>query len=168
MSETGGADLTAVFTEVGPAFDALRRGGLRVAVAESCTGGLLGAALTATPGSSAYMLGGVIAYSDAVKQALLGVPAELLDTEGAVSEAVARAMAEAVRARLGADLGAAITGVAGPGNEGTEKPPGLIYVAVAGLGDAARVVRLDEDRGRAGNRAGAVRTALRLLTEAAS
>jgi PncC family amidohydrolase len=114
------------------------------------------------------MLGGVIAYSDAVKQTLLGVPAQLLATEGAVSEAAARAMAAGVRTRLGADLGAAITGVAGPGHEGTDKPAGLIFVAVAGPGDSVSVARLDEDRGRAGNRAGAVRCALRLLTEAAT
>ena len=159
---------TARFAESAPAAAALRASGLRVAVAESCTGGLLGAALTDIPGASTYMLGGVIAYSDATKQALLDVPAQLLATEGAVSEAVARAMASGVRSRLGADLAAAITGVAGPGHEGTDKPPGLIFVAVLGPAGEARVIRLDEDRGRAANRAGAVRTALRLLTEAAS
>jgi len=161
-------DLSISLADVAPAADALRRSGLRVAVAESCTGGLLGAVLTSTPGSSAYMIGGVIAYSDAVKRSLLGVPAEMLAGHGAGSEAVARAMAEGVRARLGTELGVAITGVSGPGGDSRDKPAGLVFVAVAGPAGERRLVRHDQDLGRAGNRVAAVRAALLLLTEAAS
>lgn len=140
---------------------ALRNARLTVAVAESCTGGLLGAALTAVPGSSAYMLGGVIAYADSVKLQLLDVPQALLMEHGAVSQEVAEAMAVGVRARIGADIGLAITGVAGPGVEEGGKPAGLVYVAAANA-SGADVVRLESDHGRSGNRVGAVHTALQL------
>jgi PncC family amidohydrolase len=163
---TAAPRLAEAFPEARRLGDLLRGRGLRVAVAESCTGGLLGAALTAAPGSSDYMLGGVVAYADAVKSAQLGVDAELIRARGAVSEEVARAMAGGVRARLGAELGVAITGVAGPGaSEG--KPAGLTWVAVAGPGpDALRTRRLDGDQGREGNRAAAVRAALELAEAA--
>ncbi len=134
-------------------------------MAESCTGGLLGAVLTAVPGSSAYVRGGVIAYDNAVKIDQLGVDAELIRTRGAVSEEVAAAMARGVRDRLGADVGVGITGVAGPGAE-AGKPAGLVFVAIDSPGGGA-VVRLDGDRGREANRAGAVRAALGLLTDGA-
>ncbi|HMK93200.1 MAG TPA: nicotinamide-nucleotide amidohydrolase family protein, partial [Thermoleophilia bacterium] len=94
--------------------DALRSRGETVAVAESCTGGLLGGRLTELAGSSDYVLGGVISYADEVKREQLGVPAELLASFGAVSEPVARAMAEGVRERLGATYGVSVTGIAGP------------------------------------------------------
>jgi PncC family amidohydrolase len=154
--------LTAAFPEAAEVGRALRQAGLTVAVGESCTGGLLGAALTATPGASLYMLGGVVAYADTVKVALLGVSEGLLAAEGAVSEAVARAMADGARRRLGADIGLGITGVAGPGEEGAGKPPGLIWVACSGPGDALTAIRSVEDSGREGNRATAVRMAVRL------
>ena len=147
---------------------ALREAGLTVAVAESCTGGLLGAALTAVPGASDYVLGGVIAYADAVKVELLGVSEGQLATRGAVSEEVAAAMAEGVRERLHSDVGLAVTGVAGPDSEGRDKPPGLIWVACAGPGQALSAVRNLEDLGREGNRATAVRLALRLCLTAVS
>jgi nicotinamide-nucleotide amidase len=100
-----------------------------VGVAESLTGGLLGATLTTVPGASAVFRGGVIAYAIDVKAGLLGVPAELLATNGAVHSDVAAAMADGVRDRLGADLGVATTGVAGPDpSEG--KPPGTVHIAV--------------------------------------
>ena len=103
---------------------------LRIAVAESCTGGLLGARLTAIPGSSAVMLGGVIAYSNDVKRDLVGVSQQTLDANGAVSEPVAIEMATGVRRRLGAEIGIAITGVAGPGGGTQEKPVGLVWIGV--------------------------------------
>ena len=96
-----------------------------VATAESCTGGLLGHVLTEVPGSSAYYLGGIVSYADDVKIGSLGVPADLLATHGAVSEPVAAAMAEGARARLGADLAASVTGIAGPGGDTPGKPVGL-------------------------------------------
>lgn len=105
--------------------------GLTLATAESCTGGGLGAALTAIAGSSACFLGGVVAYADAVKVAQLGVPAELLATQGAVSEPVARAMAEGARTRLGADIGVSTTGIAGPSGGSSDKPVGTVDIAVA-------------------------------------
>ena len=110
----------------------LRQAGQTVATAESCTGGGLGAALTAVPGSSDVVLGGVIAYANSVKQAVLGVPSELLEADGAVSSSVATAMAEGVRSCTGADWGVAITGIAGPGGGTAAKPVGLVHVAVAG------------------------------------
>jgi len=105
--------------------------GLTLAVAESCTGGLVGHRITGVPGSSACFRGGVIAYHNEVKAALLAVPEDLLEREGAVSEAVALAMARGVRERLGADLGLAVTGVAGPTGGTPEKPVGLVYVALS-------------------------------------
>ncbi len=132
---------------------------LTVAVAESCTGGLLGAALTAVPGASTYLRGGVIAYADTVKIDLLAVDRELLARFGAVSAEVAAAMARGVARLLGADLGLAITGVAGPGAEGTTKPVGLIHVA-GWLGGRSQAAELHEGGDREANRAAAVRAAL--------
>lgn len=158
--------LAEAFPEAAAAGAGLREAGLSVGVAESCTGGLLGAALTAVPGASDYVAGGVIAYANAVKESLLGVPAGLLAEHGAVSEPVAAAMAEGVRSLLGSDLGVAVTGVAGPGGEDGGKPAGLMWVAVAGPGEHRATLRLEGDRGREANRAAAVRAALRLCDEA--
>lgn len=101
------------------------------AVAESCTGGLLAERVTAVPGASEVFLGGVSAYANSAKTSLLGVPEALLATYGAVSEEVARAMAEGIRARLGADLALATTGISGPGGGSADKPVGLVYLALA-------------------------------------
>jgi nicotinamide-nucleotide amidase len=101
-------------------------------VAESCTGGMLGARFTATPGSSDYFLGGFITYSDALKTGLLGVSPETLREFGAVSKETAEAMAVGARARTGSTYALAITGVAGPAGGTEQKPVGLVYVAVAG------------------------------------
>lgn len=113
---------------------ALRERGLTIATAESCTGGALAAALTAIPGSSDYFPGGVVAYSAAVKAAVLGVPGAIIDGEGVVSEACALAMARGARGVLRADLALATTGIAGPGGAEPGKPVGLVYIALAWAG----------------------------------
>jgi PncC family amidohydrolase len=107
-----------------------------VALAESCTGGMVAAALTAVPGSSGYFLGGVVSYTDEAKRDLLGVDSALLAAHGAVSAQVARAMAEGTRERFGSTVAASVTGIAGPDGGSAEKPVGLTYIAVA---DAAGV-----------------------------
>jgi nicotinamide-nucleotide amidase len=130
----------------------LRRRGRTLAVAESCTGGLLAERVTSVPGASEYFRGGVVAYADAAKTALLGVPRELLEAHGAVSVMVARAMAEGVRERLGADLGVATTGIAGPGGGSERKPVGLVCLALAhpeGTESGEFVFPFERDRHRA-------------------
>jgi nicotinamide-nucleotide amidase len=117
----------------------LKAGGLTIAAAESCTGGLLLSRLTDVAGSSAYVVGGVVAYSNDVKTAQLDVPGELIDAHGAVSEPVAVAMAEGVRARTRADIGVGITGIAGPDGGTPQKPVGTVCVAVVGPDQVARV-----------------------------
>ena len=124
----GVADLAAVIVEQ------CRAASLRIAVGESCTGGLLGGRITAVPGSSAVFMGGVIAYDNAVKVSLLGVSADDLAAEGAVSERVARRMATGARERFGTEIGIAITGVAGPGGGTPGKPVGTVWVAADVLG----------------------------------
>jgi len=158
--------LANTFPDAVAAGAALRAAALTVAVGESCTGGLLGAALTAVPGSSDYMRGGVIAYSDTTKSELLGVSRHLIAQFGAVSEAAAEAMAEGVRSRCHADIGVAVTGVAGPGGGTLDKPVGLIFVCVRGR-SGAWTERLEGDHGREQNRARAVEAALRLCIVAA-
>ncbi|BAS27651.1 competence/damage-inducible protein A [Limnochorda pilosa] len=109
----------------------LRERELTLAVAESCTGGLIGDRLTDVPGSSAYFLGSLVTYSNAAKERELGVPAAVLERHGAVSRETAEAMARGVRERLAADCGLAVTGIAGPGGETPTKPVGLVYVGAA-------------------------------------
>jgi competence/damage-inducible protein CinA-like protein len=142
--------------------------GQTVAVAESCTGGGLGARLTALPGSSAYMLGGVISYSDDVKRGVLGVDPGLLRRHGAVSAPVAEGMAAGVRELIGSDWALSITGVAGPGGGTPEKPVGLVYVGLAGAdGVAATEHRLRGDREAIRDRSAALAMhALRVALEA--
>ena len=102
-----------------------------IAVAESCTGGMLAEYLTNVPGSSSYFLGGVVCYSNEMKNSLAGVPADLIETKGAVSPEVAQALAEGVRARVGATIGVGVTGIAGPGGGTPEKPVGLVHIGLA-------------------------------------
>ena len=135
-----------------------------VATAESCTGGGVAAALTAVPGSSAVVLGGVVAYANAVKHKLLAVPTTDLERHGAVSKTVAKAMADGVRRRLGADWGVAVTGIAGPGGGSASKPVGLVVFAVAsGQGVVAVTKRFPASRGRHWIQAVSVGTSLDLL-----
>jgi nicotinamide-nucleotide amidase len=104
---------------------------LKLAVAESCTGGLLCSRITDTPGSSAYLLGGVVAYANDLKTEYLGVSAQLLEKHGAVSRETAEAMAVGVRSRSRADVALAVTGIAGPAGGTPEKPVGTVYIAIA-------------------------------------
>lgn len=136
FAEVVGDDLVAVDREdlAAVVLERLQSAGHTLATAESCTGGLLGGELTAVPGSSEVYLGGVIAYSNASKERELAVDAGLLEREGAVSESVARAMAEGVRKRFATTWGIGVTGIAGPGGGTPDKPVGLVHWAVAGPG----------------------------------
>jgi nicotinamide-nucleotide amidase len=126
---------------------ALRRSGSRLAVAESCTGGLIAKRLVDVPGASDVLVGAVVAYSDEVKRELLAVPPRVLEEQGAVSEAVARQMAVGVAKALGAEAGIGITGVAGPGGGTDEKPVGTVWYAAAAQGRVvAQVQRFAGDR----------------------
>jgi len=109
----------------------LKRSGKTFATAESCTGGLVSKRITDLPGSSAVFCGGVAAYTEQAKQRLLGVPGELIEQHGVVSAEVAAAMAQGVRTLLNADYGIGITGIAGPDGDGSDKPVGLVYVALS-------------------------------------
>ena len=141
------------------------RRGLKIATAESCTGGLVVAALTEIPGSSAVVDRGFVTYSNVAKTEALGVPAELIARDGAVSETVARAMAEGALAHSAADLVVAVTGIAGPGGGTPEKPVGLVHFAAAMRGAAVQhTVRRFPDNGRAGVRLAAVGEALDLFS----
>ena len=144
--------------------DGLRARGATVAVAESCTGGLVGGRLTALPGSSDYFLGGVVAYANDVKVAALGVEPRLLDRHGAVSAEVATAMAEGARHATGATYGLSTTGVAGPDGGTAEKPVGLVFVGCAGP-SGAHAVRQRFPGDRQSVREWAVARALHLLRE---
>jgi len=120
-----------------------------IATAESCTGGLLAERLTRISGSSAYFLGGVVSYSNTLKSAWVDVPAEIIDTRGAVSAEVAVALADGIRRRTGATLGVGITGVAGPTGGTPEKPVGTVHVAIADAsGSKERLVRYPGERDR--------------------
>lgn len=120
-----------------------------VATAESCTGGLLAERLTRIPGSSSYFLGGVVCYSNDLKTAWTDVPAELIESKGAVSPEVAQSLAEGIRRRIGATLGIGITGIAGPSGGSPEKPVGLVYIALADAnGSRDRTLRFPGDRER--------------------
>lgn len=138
--------------------------GLTLATAESCTGGLIAHVITEVPGSSAYLAGGIVAYSNAVKERELRVPADVLAAHGAVSAQVALAMADGARTRLGTDLGVAVTGVAGPDGGSAAKPVGLVYVAVAWAGEPV-VRRFTWAGDRTENKRDSARVALEMLLE---
>ena len=142
---------------------------LTIATAESCTGGLVAARLTSVPGSSDVVLGGVVAYADEVKRTELDVPAELIERHGSVSAEVAAAMARGARARLGADVAVAVTGIAGPGGGTPEKPVGLVYLHAEGPdGGLGREFSFPGDRGSIRSRSvvGALHLVRRLLEPA--
>ena len=144
-----------------------RSRGLKLATAESCTGGLVAALLTEVPGSSAVLDRGFVTYSNAAKAEMLGVPPDLIAAEGAVSEAVARAMAEGALRQAGVDIAVAITGVAGPGGGTVAKPVGLVHFACARRGGpTAAVACRFGDIGRSEVRLASVAQALDLVEAA--
>ena len=144
---------------------ALRTRGQSLSVAESCTGGLLSGRLTSVPGSSESFRGGFVTYTDAMKTALLGIPADLIEKHTAVSDEVARAMAEGARERTGSDYAVSVTGYAGPGGGTEEHPVGTVFVGLATpLGSEVRRLRLPGDRDRI--RGFAVQSALDMLRRA--
>ena len=142
--------------------DALIARGATIATAESCTAGLLAGRLTNRPGSSAYVLGGLVTYSNEAKHDLAGVPTELIERVGAVSAEVAEAMAAGARSRLGADLGVGITGIAGPDGGSADKPVGLVHICVAD-GDDTLARRIVLPGNRADVRTRAVVVAMHLI-----
>lgn len=146
---------------------AMQARNLTLATAESCTGGLIAAALTAIPGSSAVVTRGYVTYSNDAKQQELGVPAEMLATVGAVSEETARAMAEGALRRAGVDLAVSCTGIAGPGGATPTKPVGLVYIGLARKGAPTSVQRHvfpgDRDAVRAATVAEALALAMRRI-----
>ncbi len=141
---------------------------LMVCTAESCTGGLVAAALTDIPGSSAVVERGFVTYSNAAKTEMLGVPSALIEAHGAVSEPVALAMANGALSACPADLAVAITGIAGPGGGSAEKPEGLVHFACARRGHPAVHLRREFGAiGRASVREGSVAQALQMLIDTA-
>ena len=154
------ADLAAVVLDKCRALD------FTLAVAESCTGGMLGERITSIPGSSDVFLGGVIAYHNEVKRSLLGVRTEAIERSGAVSEEVVLQMASGVRERLGADVGVAVTGIAGPGGGTPEKPVGLVWIAVHASEVKARRFHVGGDRAEIRQRA--AQAALEMVRRALS
>ena len=141
------------------AVELLKKHNLTIATAESCTGGLLSKMMTDLAGVSEVFLGGVCAYQNEIKEKLLGVPHEILETVGAVSKECAASLAEGARKTLGADIGVGITGIAGPGGGTEEKPVGTVYVAVANE-TGTRVVKARGHRDRGTIRNMAALTAL--------
>ena len=136
--------------------------GITVAVAESCTGGLVSTTITEVPGSSGYFIGGFVSYANSAKEALLGVPEATIAAHGAVSAQVAVAMAAGALARVGAAMAVSITGVAGPDGGSDEKPIGLTYLGLASAA-GVEVRRLQLSGDRVGNREAAARAALEWL-----
>jgi nicotinamide-nucleotide amidase len=140
----------------------LRERKLTIAVAESCTGGLLGSMITDVPGSSEYFLGGVIAYQNEVKESLLHVPQQVIAAHGAVSAQTVEAMASGCRELFKCDIAVSITGIAGPGGGSAEKPVGLVYV---GLATASGMIsrRFQWDGSRVQNKESSIRAAMEMI-----
>jgi nicotinamide-nucleotide amidase len=159
----------ALIAEAATLLDDLRRRGLKLSTAESCTGGLIAGLLTEIAGSSDVVERGFVTYSNAAKTELLGVPEAMLADHGAVSEAVARAMAQGALARSHADIAVAVTGVAGPGGGTAAKPVGLVHIAAARKGGAVlhQECRFG-DIGRSAVRIASVRVALQLAAQVAA
>jgi nicotinamide-nucleotide amidase len=162
MSPPSGADLARVAAELGTA---LRARDWRMATAESSTGGLIGHAITMTPGASDYYAGGVICYSNLAKEVALGVPHALIEAHGAVSEEVAAALAAGAAHRFETDLGISVTGVAGPEGGSDRKPVGTHYIGVVRRGHPARVEHHVFSHDREGNQAAAAMAALELALD---
>ena len=155
----------AILAAAANLLERLRHRGLMLATAESCTGGLIAAALTHIPGSSDVVDRGFVTYSNAAKSELLGIPAALIAVHGAVSQPVAAAMAEGAVARSDADLAVAVTGVAGPGGGTADKPVGLVWFGLARRGHPSHTEHRVFPGDRAAVRAATVALALRLLDQ---
>jgi PncC family amidohydrolase len=165
VSAPSDAHLAAVAAQLG---DALRRRAWRMATAESSTGGLIGHAITMTPGASDYYAGGVICYSNLAKEKALGVPHELIEAHGAVSEEVAAALALGAAHRFETEVGISVTGIAGPDGGSDRKPLGTHYLGVVRRGYPARVEHHVFSHDRDGNRAAAALAALELALDEVS
>ena len=162
MNPPSDADLARVAAELG---DALRARDWQMATAESSTGGLIGHAITMTPGASDYYAGGVICYSNLAKEVALGVPHALIEAQGAVSEEVAAALAAGAAHRFDTDLGISVTGIAGPEGGSDRKPIGTHYIGVVRRGHPARVEHHVFSHDREGNQAAAAMAALELALD---
>jgi PncC family amidohydrolase len=165
MSPPSDAELARVAAQLG---EALRARGWRMATAESSTGGLIGHAITMTAGASDYYAGGVICYSNLAKEMLLGVPDELIESHGAVSEEVGAALAAGVAHRFETEVGISVTGIAGPEGGSERKPIGTHYLGVVRRGQPARVEQHVFTHDRDGNRAAAALAALELALDEVS
>jgi PncC family amidohydrolase len=162
MSAPSDAELARVAAQLG---DALRARAWRMATAESSTGGLIGHAITLTPGASDYYAGGVICYSNLAKEVALGVPHDLIESHGAVSEEVAAALAVGAAHRFETEIGISVTGIAGPDGGSDRKPLGTHYIGVARRGHPARVEHRLFQHDREGNQASAALAALELALD---
>jgi PncC family amidohydrolase len=165
MSPPNDAELARVAAQLG---DALRARGWRMATAESSTGGLIGHAITMTPGASDYYAGGVICYSNLAKETLLGVPHDVIESHGAVSDEVAAALAVGAAHRFETEVGVSVTGIAGPEGGSERKPMGTHYLGVARRGYPARVQHRVFSHDRDGNRSAAALAALELALDEVS
>jgi nicotinamide-nucleotide amidase len=140
----------------------LKLKGLTIALAESLTGGLIAARLTEVPGSSQYLKGGVVSYTNEIKEKFLGVPSQILEMYGAVSKETATAMAEGIRKKASSDIGLAVTGIAGPGGDTPDKPLGLVYIALSAA-SGVQCERFVFPGDRTGVRQGTVNMALNTI-----